>query len=230
MINAKKNNKSSTVNFYGKDYLNWKNWGDDFAKINDTDIAYYSAEISRLHLKDFRRFKVLEIGFGNGHFLEYARQMGWDVCGTEINEDLVSIAKQSGFKAKHVANLSEFDESSFDLVVAFDVLEHIPQDILPKLMLEVNRALKSDGFFIARFPNGDSPLGLMHQNSDITHVTNIGSGKIRYYAEKANFQIHFIGGAAQPFFGAGYLQLIYRLITIPIKKLINLFSYICNLK
>jgi len=210
-------------NSYGKDYLSWKNWGGDFAKLNDTDIAYFSAEFSRLPLTQSKHFKVLEIGFGNGRFLEYGRKMTWDVHGTEINEALVSIAKQNGFNVTHAADLSKFNDSTFDLIVAFDVLEHIPQEILPNMILEIKRILRDNGFFIARFPNGDSPLGLHHQNADVTHVTSIGSGKIRYYAAKTNMELFFIGGEAQPLFGGSMLHFIHRIFSLPIKKVTNLF-------
>lgn len=32
--------------------------------------------------------------------------------------------------------------------------------------------------FLARFPNGDSTIGMRNQNGDITHVNAISTGKI----------------------------------------------------
>jgi hypothetical protein len=107
--------------------------------------------------------------------------------------------------------------------VAFDVLEHIPQDLLSNLILDISRVLKSDGVFLARFPNGDSPFGLINQNGDATHVTTIGSNKIKYFAAQANMQVIFIGGEAQPIFGTSTKTLIHRAITLPIQMLLNLF-------
>jgi SAM-dependent methyltransferase len=224
MANKEKNIDAGKFNDqYGIDYLSWKKWGSDFARLNNTEFAYFSTEISRLNNNLPVNVKALEIGFGNGAFLRYAQRMGWDICGTEVNEALVSIALQSGFNVSHTADLLQFSDNSFDLLVAFDVLEHIPQDDLPKFFSEVKRILKIDGFFIARFPNGDSPLGLMHQNSDVTHVTTIGSGKIRYYAAKTNMKLFFIGGEAQPLFGGTLLHFIHRIFSLPIKKVTNLF-------
>jgi SAM-dependent methyltransferase len=224
MTNKEKDSDAIKFNEqYGIDYLSWKKWGPGFARPTKAEFAYFSSEIFRLDNNLPKSVKALEIGFGNGVFLGYAQRIGWDICGTEINEALVGIALQSGYNAVHTADLLQFSDNTFDIIVAFDVLEHIPQEYLPKFILEVKRVLQVDGFFIARFPNGDSPLGLVHQNSDVTHVTAIGSGKIRYYADKANFLIYFICGESQPLFGGSFLHFIHRIFSLPIKKLTNLF-------
>ncbi len=138
---------------------------------------------------------MLEIGFGNGTFLKYAQQKEWDVYGTEINNELVGIAKESGFNVRQSKTVACFKDNTFDLVLAFDVLEHIPQDNLLDFLIEVKRVLKNGGFFIARFPNGDSPFGLKIQNGDVTHITSIGSGKVYYLGTATNMKVFFLLGA-----------------------------------
>ncbi|WP_291850188.1 class I SAM-dependent methyltransferase [Bradyrhizobium sp.] len=210
---------------YGDAYRAWKSWDDDeFGKLTKTDSAYFTAEIRRTNCKFPQNSKVLEIGFGNGAFLKYANERKWDVLGTEINEALVKTAQACGFSAVYTDNLSAFKDDSFDLVVAFDVLEHIPQAELPDMILEIKRILKSDRFFIARFPNGDSPFGLVYQNGDVTHVTTIGSGKLRYFAARTNMKVVFAGGAAEPILGSNFHHFLHRMVALPIKKTINLFS------
>jgi len=209
---------------YGDDYLKWKKWEElEFGKLSKSEAAYFAAEISRTKSPIPLNARVLEIGFGNGSFLEFAKRNGWDVCGTEINEALVEIAEKRGFNVEHSQDLSAFSDNGFDLIVAFDVLEHIPQDLLPDFILEIKRILKGNGFFIARFPNGDSPFGLRFQNGDITHITSIGSGKIRYFAARANMEVIFAGGEAQPLIGSSALHCVHRIVTLPIKKAIDLF-------
>ena len=48
-------------------------------------------------------------------------------------------------------------DGSLHIVVAFDVLEHIPQEKLLHFLCEVNRVLRVGGFFIARFPQMEIP-------------------------------------------------------------------------
>jgi SAM-dependent methyltransferase len=207
---------------YGGDYLSWKNWGNDkFGKLTKTEFAYYNAEIRRIGRRVPSDLRVLEIGFGNGGFLRFAREKGWDIVGTEVNEGLVRVAKDQGYIARKCEDVSDFEENAFDLVVAFDVMEHIRQDDLHRFIFEINRILRKDGHFIARFPNGDSPFGLPYQNGDMTHVTVIGSGKVSFLAERLNMDLVFLGGEAQPIVGTRLVHFVHRIVAVPIKRVMN---------
>lgn len=184
---------------YGEDYLSWKDWGHkNFGELSTKDFKYFSSEIRKTKQNFDANSTVLEIGFGNGSFLQFAKTNRWKISGTEINENLIKIAKESKFNVFHTTNLVVFDNASYDLIVAFDVLEHIPQDKILPFLFEVKRILKPNGCFIARFPNGDSPLGLSYQNGDLTHVSFIGSGKVRYFANKLAIELVYVGGEACP--------------------------------
>lgn len=209
---------------YGEDYLKWKNWDlGGFGNLKAIEAAYFKCEINRAGLTLPPKSKVLEIGFGNGSFFKYAKMKNWDICGTELNKALVEVAQSQGYDAIHTEDLSHFNDGTFDLVVAFDVLEHISQAYLVNILLEVNRILKTDGMFIARFPNGDSPFGLIYQNGDITHISAIGSKKIHYLSEKTNMPIVYMGGEAQPILCGNLLHFCHRIIAVPVKKIVNIF-------
>ena len=51
-------------------------------------------------------------------------------------------ALESRFNVIHSDNLTRYSENFFDLVVGFDVLEHIPQSNLHIFISEVKRILK----------------------------------------------------------------------------------------
>jgi 2-polyprenyl-3-methyl-5-hydroxy-6-metoxy-1,4-benzoquinol methylase len=103
--------------------------------------------------------------------------------GIEANLELVNIAEHLGYKALHSDEMYAINADQFDLIAAFDVLEHIPQSEILNFLSQVKRMLKNGGVFIARFPNGDSPFGLANQNGELTHVTAIGSEKFRYLVQ-----------------------------------------------
>jgi len=119
------------------------------------------------------------------------------MTGIEVIPDLVQLAQDSGYQAISSEQTADLLANSFDLVVAFDVLEHIPQDDLPNLLSLIFQKLRPGGLFIARFPNGDSPLGLPFQYGDMTHVTVIGSGKLRYLAQQAKMNVVLCGAQAR---------------------------------
>jgi SAM-dependent methyltransferase len=207
-----------------KSYIRWNSWKrESFASINSTQRCSFNAEIKKTGRHFSADTKVLEVGFGNGSFLRYAREKNWCVTGTELNELLVEYAVEDGFKAICAKDLHNLKDDTYDLIVAFDVLEHISQDILPSFFREVRRILKDDGCFIARFPNCDSPFGLKNQFGDITHVSALGAGKAKWFCDEAKLQILSISGEAHPIMGVRWRHKIHRLIANPIKAMIGLF-------
>lgn len=207
---------------YGNDYLAWKAWSDDsFATLRPSEEHYFRAELKKTRAQFPPESDVLEIGFGNGGFLAFGRKMRWRMQGTEVNANLVETASRAGFDVRHSDHLRSYADASFDLIVALDVLEHIPTEKLLEFLSDVTRMLRPGGRFLARFPNGDSPFGLVHQNGDFTHVQAIGSGKIRFLAAKLGVELIFVGSEAEPILGMAPAVSLHRLIFVPVKKLIG---------
>jgi hypothetical protein len=94
--------------------------------------------------------------------------------------------------------LTELPEKSFDLVVAFDVLEHLSIDQIMDTFVQARRLLVDNGAFLVRFPNGDSTLSAPYQHGDSTHITTIGSLMAKDLAIRSNLTVHFIGATAYP--------------------------------
>lgn len=208
---------------YDKTYSLWKSWDQSqFGVLFPFEERYFHQELKRARCQFSNDARVLEIGFGNGKFLAYARKRGWSVVGIEANGQLVNLAKQHRFDALHADNLSQFESDRFDLVVAFDVFEHVPKEELLGWFFEIHRILREGGRLVARFPNGDSPFGLLNQNGDVTHVTCIGGGMARYFAATAGMSVIYMGGEAHPIIGETPIHTLHNCLTLPIKKLIDL--------
>ncbi|WP_419805471.1 class I SAM-dependent methyltransferase [Terriglobus sp.] len=209
---------------YGKSYLGWKGWDDDnFAKVSRAEIFYFDAELRRAGFKPTSQIRVLEIGFGNGSFLAYAKTKGWNAIGTEVNDFLVEMATRRGLYAIHALDLNALDDGAFDLVVAFDVLEHIPQNYLLDFVKSLVRKLKPGGLFIARFPNADSPFGLLNQNGDMTHLTALGLGKVRYLSRELGMRVVFFGGQAVPLIRNEAFRSLRRIAGLALFKVVDIF-------
>jgi len=208
---------------YGDAYLEWKHWNPkNFGALTVREAADFSALLRKAQVRVAEGARVLEIGFGNGTFLEFGRRRGWKMHGTEVNPGLLECAVENGFHVTEAETLEAFHSQAFQMVAAFDVMEHIPLEALPGFLSEVRRVLKPAGYFVARFPNGDSPFGRHIQNGDVTHKTAIGSIRARYLAAQAAMELLFLDCEVQAIF-AGRTHTPHRLFAVPVKKLMNAF-------
>ncbi len=99
--------------------------------------------------------QLLDIGCGNGRFLDGMQQLGWKVKGVEFNASAVNTCRKSNLDVHHgdlsSANLTG---SSFDVVNLSHVIEHVPD---PKaLFAEISRVLKPGGLFVIKTPNSEA--------------------------------------------------------------------------
>lgn len=95
---------------------------------------------------------VLEIGCGNGYVLRGLQPLNYHLIGSEIYLDgLKNVQK----RLNHIEliQLNALDmpfENELDAIGAFDVIEHITEDV--KVMQEVHKSLKPNGFFFITVP------------------------------------------------------------------------------
>ncbi|ABB30699.1 Methyltransferase type 11 [Geobacter metallireducens RCH3] len=104
----------------------------------------------------FPRGKLLDIGCSTGAFLWEASLRYWDVCGIEISDKAAEVAREKYGLAVTTGTLleSSFDDETFDVVTAWDVLEHIANPA-PFLTI-LRRILKQGGLILLNTPNINS--------------------------------------------------------------------------
>lgn len=176
-------------------YADWKGWQGEFTA-SDRDERYFAAEFAALPVVAGQ--SVLEIGFGNGAFLAWARARGASVVGTEADAAMVAAARAKGFDA-YPADLDALRAAGrrFDLVAAFDVLEHWDKQTLIANLGAIRALLNPGGSLLARFPNGHSPFGRLHQYGDLTHQTVLSATSIRQLAQMTGFVVTDVRNAAR---------------------------------
>jgi ubiquinone/menaquinone biosynthesis C-methylase UbiE len=108
---------------------------------------------------DLQNKNVLDIGCGFGWFELNALNRGIKkITGTEISEDDLKTAKENvinekvDFKVASALDLP-FEDNSFDTVVSWEVIEHIPKNTEDKMFSEVKRVLKPNGVFYLSTPH-----------------------------------------------------------------------------
>ncbi|MBU2755759.1 class I SAM-dependent methyltransferase [Acidithiobacillus sp. CV18-2] len=96
--------------------------------------------------------KLLDIGCGNGGFLRIAQQLGWKVWGTDVDENALQVASQTGAKVfKGMLPNLDLPDNSFDVITLSHVIEHVHD---PDLALrEIHRLLKPGGLLWLATPN-----------------------------------------------------------------------------
>ena len=98
-------------------------------------ISYFYQIDTIVKLSEKSGKKILEIGKGNGFVSDYLKKSGFDVLTFDfdenLNPDIVGDVRE--------INLSE---NSFDIVTAFEILEHIPFDDVENVLENINKITK----------------------------------------------------------------------------------------
>ncbi|MGI6009846.1 MAG: class I SAM-dependent methyltransferase [Methanomethylophilus sp.] len=121
-----------------------------------------SADISFVQITPGER--VLELGCGNGKTARALADAGAEVTGVDFSPSAIAECKKllgdrAGFVEADIRELP-FGDSSFDKVVAFHVLEHLPDEDVPDAIKEIHRVLIPHGLLCLRlFAEGDLRSG-----------------------------------------------------------------------
>lgn len=183
-------------------YAVWKGWDGAFTA-SDREVRYFAAEFRGIPLSGKR---LLEVGFGNGSLLAWARGQGAQVSGLEHDVGMCEAGRRAGFDVAgtSLVDLAERGER-YDLVVAFDVLEHWDGTELVANFAAVRALLAEGGLFLARFPNGQSPFGRVYQHGDFSHKSTLSTYKIEYLARLGGLDVVRIANACRVSAKAGML-------------------------
>lgn len=138
---------------------------DDFYDLNDDSRSEYFSPVTRMRyetwLSHFEKFKqtknLLEVGAGNGFFLEIAKENNWNINGTEVSNQCIEECSKKGIELNkgELENI-QYPDNHFDIIVAVELIEHL---IDPKSFLkECYRILRPGGLMYITTPNFNSIL------------------------------------------------------------------------
>lgn len=205
-------------------YIRWKAWSPEaFGTVAAADATQFSCEMRRASINLTQESQVLEIGFGNGVFAAWVRRHTLHYVGSESNPQLVARAQQAGIEA-HPATLdltSLAQGRSFDLIAAFDVLEHLEVKEILELLDSSRRCLSANGRLVIRVPSGDSPFSGRFMHGDITHKTCLGTLAFHQLAALSGLEVVAVRDAAFPIFGFGAVAVAIRITVAVARKIIN---------
>lgn len=134
--------------------------------------------------------RVLEIGSGRGAFVKYLPTQKY--VGLDFSENAREMARKDGILIKNemVQDYVKRNEGGFDIVVSFQVLEHVSN---PKSFIEAKvKALVSGGKMIIIVPSEDSFLKYASNNilnMPPHHVTRWTDDTLTFIADKYNLDL-----------------------------------------
>jgi 2-polyprenyl-3-methyl-5-hydroxy-6-metoxy-1,4-benzoquinol methylase len=112
-------------------------------------------EFRHLPRRPARGGTVLDLGCGNGAFLQSAKSCGWEVVGVDPDPEAAANGIRMGLNI-HLCSVEEFDakDESFDVITLSHVIEHVHDPI--QVLKSCYRLLKNGGQLWLETPNIDS--------------------------------------------------------------------------
>ena len=115
---------------------------------------------------------VLDLGCGRGEFLDVLRERGIKSVGVELSQDLVDLCVRKGHDAAYgdaIEHLEGLEDASVPAIFAAQVVEHLPADVLRRLLELVQRKLEPSATAIFETVNPHTPSALKAFWTDPTH-------------------------------------------------------------
>jgi len=130
----------------------WQNMLNQGQSMGDFEVTIEFLNRVKIIQKNDR---ILEIGCGTGELTNYLYNSGYtDIIGTDLSEEATSYGKKKyknvSLKAMDAVCLN-FLDYSFDVCMAFDLIEHLPD--VNEHIKEVVRVLKPNGVYLLQTPN-----------------------------------------------------------------------------
>jgi len=105
-------------------------------------------------IKATRARAVLDVGCGDGRLGSFLLDLAHvEYLGIDISQDAISFAQGLNPSGRYsCVPLADVGEK-FDLAVAVEVIEHIPDDILHGFLCDIRRTIKPNGVFVVSVPS-----------------------------------------------------------------------------
>lgn len=140
--------------------------------------------------------RALDIGCGNGHYMMFLKELGWDAAGFDVTDNLAEPVRKAGIPIfTGSIDVLQDREGSFDLITMWHVLEHLhnPAEDLRR----VRRLLAGGGTLLIEVPNSDSVTAKLFRADwfqwDLPrHLSHFTPISLRRMLEEAGFRVKSI--------------------------------------
>ena len=194
-------------NFFNiKDKLEGDN--NDNNKETNNYAKFYTKEYYQSSLYDYTSFRlnrivslarpkmgstILDLGCGPGEIAVRCARLGANVFGIDVSKDALKLSAERSLNENVQIHLFEFDgrsvpfkSSTFNSIVIADVIEHIDDETLERLMIECSRLLAPDGRVIIH----SSPTKNIIELSKI--IKKLSYNRLDFYSRLVNPDYEFL--------------------------------------
>jgi O-antigen chain-terminating methyltransferase len=134
---------------------------------------------------------ILDVGCGRGEWLELLRESGYTAKGLDINRVMLEQCRTKGLEVIEsdvIAYLQSLPDASLGAVTGFHIIEHLPFEVLIKLVDETMRVLYSGGLAIFESPNPENIIvGACNFYSDPTHRNPLFPPTVKFLFAQRGF-------------------------------------------
>lgn len=135
---------------------------------------------------------ILDVGCGFGFVLGALDKLGYEnTLGLEVSSQQAEAAIRAGHKVVVTDNSIEWMRSNpekFDLIVLFDVLEHIPVPVQIDFLKGLHTALRPGGKVLIKVPNANAILNSRWRYIDYTHCSSFTEHSLYFVLRNAGFE------------------------------------------
>lgn len=161
----------------------------------DAHAAERFAALYRHYLKgwlpDDAHAPVIDLACGSGRLLYLYQQLGYDnLTGVDISPEMVAAARQVSDRVEQgdVIEAVRAQPSRYQLISAFDLIEHLTKNEVIDLLAGCYDALAPGGRLILHTTNADSPMFTQIQYGDFSHEQCFSTAGLRRVLTLSGFE------------------------------------------
>ena len=133
----------------------WKDWYPKKEKVIDEDMPLLEKEFRANNV-----LKILDLGCGTGRHTIYFTERGFEVYGFDFAPEAIKRAKerlrkrglQAFLKVWNARKKFPYQNEFFDGVLVIRVIHHYPTKIIKKIVKEIERVTKKNGYLYIQVP------------------------------------------------------------------------------